>query len=433
MAIWLQAMQAQWPGYSPQAADRGFIQAQIFASWCAAVAQQCNAGATDLFTTFGTDLVNLPYQTGTPALAIIQVTAVDTSGYTLPSGTQVTLTLSGATVGFTTIQALTIPNGQSTGQITVAAIQSGSATNGAGSPASLVSQVDWVLSVSLVTTASSGVDQEDQDHYANRLATTLQALGYPTCTATDFAIRALDFVPAAGTDQEIVGRASAIDGYDPGTNTYNNERECTVAISDASGNPLNSDTLTAVASMLAFQREVNYIVNVVSPNYTPIYACCTVVPQTGYSAATIQANVQSALLAYLNPQNFGLPQQALSGWVNNQSISMSRVISTIQLAQGVSEVVTGSVAVDVHNPPTNTSADLTLARALPLADDVDHHDTHERHHRYVGGEHARQARRNPGEGRAEARRGTQTRVGRQVRHLRLPGDRRALRPLRAHG
>ena len=388
MAIWLQAMQAQWPGYSPQAADRGFIQAQIIASWCAAVAQQCNAGATDLFTTFGTDLVNLPYQTGTPALAIIQVTAVDTSGYTLPSGTQVTLTLSGATVGFTTIQALTIPNGQSTGQITVAAIQSGSATNGAGSPASLVSQVDRVLSVSLVTAASSGVDQEDQDHYANRLATTLQALGYPTRTAMDFAIRALDFVPAAGTDQEEVGRASAIDGYDPGTNTYNNERESTVAISDASGNPLNADTLTAVASMLAFQREVNYIVNVVSPNYTPIYCSCSVVPQAGYSVATIQANVQAALLAYLESAELRATAAGPVG-MGEQSGDFD-VAGHLDDPAGAGRQRGGNRK-RCRGRPQSAHEHLgrpDAARALPAAHDVDHHHPDFRHHSHVGGEHA---------------------------------------------
>ena len=375
MQIWLNAMQAAFPSYSPSSADLEYIQAQIFASWAASCAQLCNSGATELFRQFGTQLLALPYQQGTSAQAIVTVTAQDTAGYTLPVGTQITLTLSGVQIAFQTASTLTITAGNSSGTVTVVAVQTGSAANGAGSPAALVSQINWVTGVTISTVASGGVDQEDDDAYVQRLAQTLQLLAPRPITASDYATMALNFTPAAGTDQEEVGRAAAVDGYDPltsmggyqplggNTGSYNNEREVTVCVTDASGNALNSDTITAVGTYLAALREVNFIVNVLSPNYTTIYVACTVKAVQGYTAAAVQANVQTALLAYLTPANFNLPQGALSGWTNLTTIYISKVTGVIMNTAGVDHIV--SLAVDVNSNPTNTN-DLPLSGPFPL-------------------------------------------------------------------
>jgi uncharacterized phage protein gp47/JayE len=376
---WLAAMQAAFPGYTPAAGNLEFIQAQIFASYVADLATQCSSGANSLFRTFGTDLVGVPFEIGNASIANVQVTAVDTAGYTLPVGTQVTLTLAGAPIGFTTSAALTIPAGQSQGTVQVAAIQPGSAPNGAGAPVALVDPINWVTGISLVTSASGGVDPEDDDHYQLRLAQALQLLAPRPITASDYAALAPSFTPAVGTDQEEVGRATAIDGYDPlpgtgvlgagaaGSGTYGNEREITVGVTDATGNPLNTDTLTAVQAWLTSLREVNFIVNVVSPSYTTVYVACQVKAAVGWTPSTVQANVQAALLNYLSPANWGLPPAAVStGWTNYQTVFRSRVESVIQTTQGVDHVVTGTLAVDVNSNPTNTSSDAALPGPIPM-------------------------------------------------------------------
>lgn len=378
LQIWYTAMQASLPGYTPVAGDPLYLHAQVMASWAASVAQLCNSGATELFRQFGVQQLGLPYQQGTPAQAIINVTAVDTAGHTLPAGTQDTLTLNGVAVGFQTATALTIPNGQSSGQVTILALTSGTAANGAGSPVQLVSQIDWVASVSLVTPAANGVDQQDDDQYVQEQALVVQSLGKATATATDFSTRTLEFIPDPTTDEEEVGRASAIDGYDPlpsdggyqpngtGTGTYNNEREITVCPTDAVGNALNSDTMTAIGVYLQAFREVGFIINVIPPSYSTIYAAVTVKGVTGIPASTIQANVQSALLNYLTPANFGLPQGAISGWTNSQTVYLSRVLAVIQGAGGVAGIPAGGLALDVNPTPSNTTNDLTLSGPFPL-------------------------------------------------------------------
>lgn len=436
LQIWISAMQAAYPGYDPTGnpADRAYIQAQVFASWAASIAQLCSAGATELWRQFGLQMLGLQYEQGTPALAIVTVTATDTLGHTLPSGTQLLLTLNGSQVGFQTVSSLTIPSSSSSGNVTVAAVQSGSGFNGAAGPAEL-DGVNWVSSVSVLTTASGGVDQEDDDQYVQRLAQATQLLGFATATAGNFATRALNFIPTVGTDQEEVGRATAIDGYDPSTKTFTvtttnaspnltvttppatgitaapgasisgtniqastivnssasasivmsknatasgsgisasvggtlgNERTVTIAITDASGSALNSDTLTAVDSYLATFREEGFVINVVSPSYNTIYVTVSVIGSPGFSASTVQTNVQAALLAYLTPANFGLPQGAISGWQNSQTIHLSRVTAVIQGTLGVDSVVPGTLAVGLAASPSVSTADLTLVGGFPL-------------------------------------------------------------------
>lgn len=357
---WLTQMQTTYgQAYQPSTADLEYVQASVFASWAADLAQLCTSGGNELFRQFGTKLIQLPYQVGTSAQAIVTVTAQDTAGYTLPQGTQLTLTLAGVQVAFQTATTLTIPSGQSSGQVTVLAVQTGSSLNGAGSPASLVSQITWVTGLSVVAASSGGVDQESDTGYVNRLAATLQLLAPRPITASDYVTMAINFVPAAGTDQVEVGLASAIDGYDPGSNTFGNEREVTVAITQADGTPVGVDTLTAVQAYLAARREVNFIVNVVNPNVNAIYVACTVKGATGFSAATVQANVQAALLAYLALPNFPLP--------NGTTIYLSKLEAIIQNAAGVDHIPAGGVYVGLTANPTNNVNDLVLSGAFPQA------------------------------------------------------------------
>lgn len=382
LQIWLNAMQAQYPGYSPAAADPEYVQAQIFASWAADLAQLCTAGGTELFRQYLTKLIGLPFQQGTPAQAIVTITAADTAGYTLPTLTQLTLTLDGSQVAFETAAPLTIPNGSSTGQVTVIAVQPGTAFNGATGPAQLVSQINWVTGVTVVAPATNGVDLEDDDQYVQRGAGDMKLLAMRPINAADFAQMAINFTPAANSDQQLIGRATAIDGYNPVDNTYGNERMVAVCPTDGAGSAVNNDTMYGIggssvsvvtnpatwglAGWLQSLREIGFLVNVVAPNYTPIYTAVTVKGTLGYAPATVKADVQAAVLAYLNPQNFGLPQGAISGWNNTPAIYLSRVEAAIQNVQSVDHIAAGTLAVDINPSPTNTTNDLVLPGPFPL-------------------------------------------------------------------
>jgi hypothetical protein len=508
LAQWVQSMQASFPGYTPAPGNPEYIQAEIISSWAADVAQLCTSGGTELFRQFGTQLLNLPYESGNPATAVLTVTAVDTAGYTLNALTQLTLTLGGVQVGFQTATALTIANGDSTGTVLVQALSAGASFNGATNPSSLVSQTpqtSWVSGISVVAAASGGVDQEDDSQYLQRLAATLQLLTPRPITASDYATLSLNFAPADGSDQEEIGRATAIDGYSPtsevftvtavntnpsltvtappatgitaapgaailGTDipsatftanttstggstdvltsvssftnlavgdllsgagipagttitvlnsgastvtmsadatatastvtitnstayvdsstsstivmsapatgsasgisatvagTLGNERTVTVCVTDASGNALNSDTMTALSAWLESLREVNFVVNVVEPTYTTVWVTCSVTPVAGYTASQVQANVQTSILNLLTPANFGLPQGATTGWDNTTLIYASQLTSAIQNTSGVASIASGSLKFGYSASPSNTG-DLALPGAFPL-------------------------------------------------------------------
>ena len=96
---------------------------------------------------------------GATASTIATVTAIDTAGYTLPAGTQLTLTVKGAPVGFLTDTDLTIPAGSTGGTVTIVAVHNGTSFNGASTPVQLVQQLEWVSSVGITAAASGGIDE----------------------------------------------------------------------------------------------------------------------------------------------------------------------------------------------------------------------------------------------------------------------------------
>lgn len=378
MSQWLAYMQQVFPGYTPSSGNLEYILAQIFAAWAADVNAQASQGSEELFRQFGLQLMGVQPENGSPATTTVAVMAQDTQGYTLPVGTQFLLD---NIYGFQSTQTLTIPAGSQAGVVQIAAVTPGSSYNGAGGSfgAQLNQQINWVLSVSITAPASGGADPETEEAYLDRLAATLTLSAPRPITAADYGVFALSFQPLAGTDQQDVGRASAIDGYEPaagpGTilgagagsnpNTYNNEREVTVCVTDANGSALNNDTLIAIQAWLSSVRELNFIVNLTSPNYSPVYVQCSVYRNTAYSAATVQANVQEALVSLLVPSAWGLPPSSPIGWQNQPTVYYSVLESTIQTASGVDHIIEGSLTTGFA-PSTGGTSDLLLPGPFPL-------------------------------------------------------------------
>jgi len=381
---WLTYMQSIFPGYTPSAGNLEYIQAVIFAAWASDVAYQASQGANDLFRQYGMNLVGVQPLQGTSSQAQVTLATTDAAGYTLPAGTQFLLD---NTFGFVTSLDQAVPSGQTSVTFPIFSITPGSEPNGAGAQSVVVNQqIDWVSSVSLVAPAAGGIDAETADQYQVRLAAQLQLMAPRPITASDYAAFVLDFQPAVETDQQEVGRATAVDGYDPqfpvgpgwssmagGTGTYGNEREVTVAVTDVNGVALNSDTLSAIQSWIAGFREVNFIVNVVSPTYTPVYVTCSVFRDTAFTVQAVQQNIQTALLNLLSPAtwpgNNPYPSPSSTGvgtlWSNTPTINIGKILATITQSAGVLFVETGTLAIGFSPGPTGT-ADLVMPGPFPL-------------------------------------------------------------------
>jgi hypothetical protein len=290
-------------------------------------------------------------------------------------------------LGFVNLAPATINAGTSQ-DVTVTAVQTGEIFNGAGQGGNVqaIQQLPWLQSVTLSAVASGAQDPEDDAHYLNRVTTALQLQAPRPITAADFGTMALNFVPYFGTDQEEVGRATAVDGYNPSNGSFNNERMVTVAVTDFNGFALNNDTLYGypngssanvvttppnpntgwgIAGWLQSLREINFVVNVINPTYSAIYVTVTVKAATGWDATSIQINVQNALLAYLAPQGWGLPPFSSIGWQNNTTVHQSTLMTVIQNSSGVSYVVPGTLRYGLAPSPSNTT-DLVIPGPVAL-------------------------------------------------------------------
>lgn len=279
-------------------------------------------------------------------------------------------------------------NAGTPGNITLTAVQAGTVFNGAGSGGSIqsVQQLPWVTSLSLVTAASGGQDPEDDTHYLNRVTTALQLQAPRPITATDYGTMALNFTPYPGTDQQEVGRATSIDGYNPNDGSFNNTRMVAVAVTDANGFALNNDTLYGypggtsssiittipnpntgwgIAGWLQSLREVNFIVNVINPTYSPIYVTVSVKAAAGFDPLSVQMNVQSALLSYLAPAAWGLPSASTETWLNTTTVFQSALATTVHRTPGVDHILDGTLLFGLAPSPSNQN-DLTLPGAIAL-------------------------------------------------------------------
>lgn len=166
------------------------------------------------------------------------------------------------------------------------------------------------------------------------------------------------------------------------TGSYGNQREVSVFVTDAEGNALggSSTTGTAGASALALQawlesfREVNYIVNVLSPTYSTIYVTGQVKVLPGYDPGMTIANVQAALLAFLNPATWGIPPNSRgvnAQWLNSTdgfaTVRYNALIGVMESVAGAQYVPSGSsgLAIGLSASPTGV-VDIALPGPAPL-------------------------------------------------------------------
>jgi hypothetical protein len=422
------ALEDAIPGYVPKPGNLEVIQADALAPMAAEQAIVASQVPPAVFRAFGTQLVGIAFESGASATAALTVTAVDTVGYTLDAGTD--LTIGG--LDFQILSDIVVPAGSTTATGTAVAAELGTAYNGVSSPVYLIDSLDWLSSIAVTGASANGVDAEGDSSYQDRLAGLLQLQAPRPITANDYATFVLSFQPAAGTAQEQVGRATAIDGYSPAvgtftgdttsgsatvasvssfadvtvgsavsgtgiparttvlsintgastltlshnatasntgvtitsTGTYGNSRTVAVFVAAADGTDLSGTTRTAVAAWLATYREANFVINVLAPTYTTVYATASIKLYPGVDPTAAAAAVQAAIIAYLSPAQFGTPQTNVQGgWSNDTAVRYNKLLGIIEQVAGVDYAP--SLAIGLSASPAGT-VDLTLPGPAPL-------------------------------------------------------------------
>lgn len=307
-----------------------------------------------IFGTYGTRVLGLPPQPATGSTGTATFTATDTAGYTLDTGATFGIARSGNdVVAFQTLQEATIPVGQTqVVGVPFAAVETGADGNGLSGVGQMLDPIVWVIAVEVDTPTANGNDAETPEDYVDRLANLLPAVALRPILPQDFALLALQLIPG-------VGRAVAMNLYDPVAHTWTNARTVTLIVAQADGTPCDAATKTQVETMLEALREVNWVCHVIDPTYVPINVSFTVTAYAGQDATTVHDTAVANVTAYLQPGTFRLGQLSpaiaggevilppASGQVARlQYVRVNELVAVLDRSLGVDFVPAGAVTVN---------------------------------------------------------------------------------------
>lgn len=307
-----------------------------------------------IFRYFGESLMGVPPIEARSAETLSHWLMIDNAGYTIPAGTVVAFQLTGdRLVPFVTMDTVVVAPGSIEAlAVRLKAVQQGTLSNGIG-PAGLmlVDSLAYVLSLEATQVTSGGVDQETDKSYMGRLSDELRILSPRFVLARDAAVLARRISGAY--------RAIAIDNYNTVDSTYGNPRMITVAVVDAAGLPVPTDVKNEVQAYLLSLREINFIINVTNPTYTPISVVFAVVADPNYSLDDVSFRTADAIRAYLNPAVWGGGDQTPPVWrASSNRVRYLEVSQVINEVPGVDYITTLLVNGD--------SVNVTLSGVAPL-------------------------------------------------------------------
>lgn len=204
-------IQTYYPNWNPPDAALDVLMLRFVSLKMAIIADMASRVQRTIYRYFGSTVIGLAPLTGVNATVSIQFTAIDTAGYTLPSGTAIGLTDDNGDLHLFETQAdAIIAVGTTTITTTAESVEEGTDGNGLTGQVQLVEQVDWLSSATVVAPSSGGSDDESDDDYLNRLTTYLSLMAPRPLLGQDAALLARNI---SG-----VYRAVAIDNFLPGTN-----------------------------------------------------------------------------------------------------------------------------------------------------------------------------------------------------------------------
>lgn len=359
-------IQSVFPNWSPNDGNLDTILAQAFTRVAAQVRDLASNVPADIFRWAGPNLYNVPPLDATFASVKSTWTAVDSAGYTIPADTVVEIPIAGdETAAFLVVYDVTIPPGQTStvaGEVSLQALDAGAAGSGlggAGTHPSLISLLSFVSTITLTGITTGGTDAESDDDYLNRLALKLQTMSPRPILPRDFEILSQDI---AG-----VWRSVALDGYNPDTSTYGQERYITLASLDSVGNPVAPAVKANVQTYLDGMREVTFIVRTIDATVTQIDVTFQVKTLPGFVAASVQADAIAAIQALLNPALWGIDIASgadVRDWRNKTVLRYQDVQHALRSVSGVDYIE--ALTTRLSGGSMGTS-DLTLPGAIPVA------------------------------------------------------------------
>lgn len=308
-----------------------------------------------IFTYFGDSVLGVAVLEGAQARGTVTFTLADAAGHTIADDAQIDID----GVPFTTDAELVVPAGQSAGTVGVTAVEAGTAANDL--PAGAVDLVSptyvFVNSVALNAPTSGGTDAETAEDYADRLADELPTLSPKAILIGDF--------EALARRNPLVGRALAIDNYDPGPPIVTTaEGHVTVAVHDVAGEVLAAGVRATIEADLEANRVLNIDVHVIDPTYTTIKVSFTATVYPGWSAASVDTEAEQAIRDFLSPATWGRPALGdPTDWVQETTVLRNDLMGVLYGVPGIRHVSALTLA---ETSGTLGTADVALTGAAPL-------------------------------------------------------------------
>jgi hypothetical protein len=262
-----------------------------------------------IFATYGVEVLGIPIAPPRPATGTSIWTAVDELGYRIPAATQFTLARTGDDlVAFEVLEAAEIPRDETqVAGVRIRALEDGVDGNGLRGEGEIVDPLAWVESIVVDPPTTNGFDGQSMFDYLREIVGLLRMIALRPVLPGDFALLALR-VPG-------VGRAIAMDLYDPATDTWGHERTITLVVTDPNGQRCPQPVKDEVKATLQALRETTFLVNVIDAKYQPVDVSYEVTAFAEQNPDVVQAACDEQLTAALSPANYrlGTTSPAITG------------------------------------------------------------------------------------------------------------------------
>jgi hypothetical protein len=370
-------LQDQIEGWEPRPGNAETVLIEASGQMGAEVVDQAALVPPVIFAYYGQWLLGITLREATPATGSVQFTY--SAPTTIPAGSMLTVpNADGNSYVFQTDTDLDSTAGNT---VTVTALEPGADANGSVGVGEMLDVIDGVETVTMMAAATGGTDEEEADDYLDRLADALSILAPRPILPQDFATLARQ-IPG-------VGRAVALDLYQPGTNDniaagqpggpltvegtpvnagagISPVAKCvTVAITAEGGTPPSQSLMHTAWLTIDSAREVNFLAYVIPPVYTSIDVQATVVAYSGYVLATVEDAAEEMLRMWLDPDAWGSETVGESqSWATDTKARIYEAVDYLNRADGVHYVV--SVQLRKHGDPVWSNADIILPGTIPL-------------------------------------------------------------------
>lgn len=377
LTLWsIEYMETAIPGWVSRPGGPETIMMEANGLMASEVIDQASQVPAEAMTYLGVSVYGFPVSDGASSSGQATIEfAVETPATMVPQGAEVTVPHpSGATYLFEVDRDVWAPEGGGiVSGLSVVAAERGSAQNGCFGVGDFQEAYEGVVNIT-VTTTVGGRDEEDPLAYLGRFSTFLSIQNGRPILPVDHSNRA--------RLNPRVGRATALNLYQPsdveggyglprdGASHTNVERCVTTVVTGDGGAAPPEDLLLEVYTDLDENREVNFLVYVLSPGengvYTPIDVQAEIHP---YPGVTDEDAIQMAIdqmNAWLDPAQWGQVPGTTSNvdWAVDDRVRLYEAVDWLNRAVGIHWVQ--NVMLKKSTDADWIAGDIVLGGAVPM-------------------------------------------------------------------